>query len=401
MLTRTFLLLLLTLVVWAEPAPQIAVDPGVEPQTEFSADGKTAAVWGEHFVSVFDVTRFSRKARLNGFDRVANASLSWDGRYLAVGDYPSRLDVYDAQSGKLVWNFRGPVADPRAPGAYSVRFAPKGYGLLVWGTSHGRTQADTHTRLYDGQTGRQLQSWSWPDTRWHSLVWAADGKSFARGGFDKLQLYAFPSGQKLREVRLGGEFLDGQPGQEGVLCRHMADNGSRAVKGVYAWKDLSRVEESPDDEADFPTHPDGRLRWEKQAGNLVVLDSEGKAVFTGGPKDTLKYWAPGAGFVVDGEGGLTCYSVSGESLGRVPFIAERLPGSSMAVQGVGYGGPGGIYDLATGKELGHLEFMSGTSVSFPPEGSRLLLCTKKGLLFIDVPASLREQKLVPLGEIRR
>ena len=396
MFKRICLLLLLSLVAWAEPTPQILVDPGDEPQTCFSADGKTAAVWGDHFVSVFDVTSFSRKARLTGFERVAEAALSGDGRYLAVGDYPSRLDVYDAASGKLVWNFKGPVANPSIPGAYDVSFAPQGYGLLVWGTTHGRSQYDAHTRLYDGQTGRQLQSWSWPDTRWHSLVWAADGKTFARGGFDKLQLYAFPSGQKLREVRLGGEFFDAQPVKEGILVRHMTDNGSRDVHGIYAWQDLSLIKEAPDADADFSEHPDGGLRWEKQEGNLVVLDGQGKAVYTGEAKETLKYWAPGAGFVVDGEGGLSCYSPSGEALGKIPFMAERLPGSSMAVQGVGYGGPGGIFDLATGKELGRFDYFAGTSLSYPPEASVLLLCTKKGLLFLDVPASLREQKLVPL-----
>ncbi len=390
-----FFLLLLHLAVWAEPAPQIVVDPGEEPATAFSADGRIAAVWGSDFVSVFDVATFSRRARLRGFKTVVNASLSADGRWIAVGDYPSRLAVYATDSGKLLWQFQGPVPDPGSPGAYGVRFAPRGSGLLVWGASHGRSKLDEFTRLFDGATGRELQKWQWPDPGWYSLAWAADGKSFVRGGFDKLQLYAFPSGQKLSEIRLGGEFMSADASKDGVLCRHLADRGTRDVRSLFAWKDLSLVDKSPDSESDFPNHPDGILRWERREGKLLVVDSAGKPVYTGQDKERLKYWAPGGGFVIEAEGGLTCYSKDAQLLGELPFLAARIPGSSLAVQGVGYGGPGGLYDLATGKQLGHLAFLWGTSTSYTLDGSCLLLCTKKGMLFLDVQASLREQKLVP------
>lgn len=177
----------------------------------------------------------------------------------------------------------------------------------------------------------------------------------------------------------------------------MADNGAHCVETIHSTPGLKVVTFKPDFQSDTVRNRDGSLQWKNEGDRLMVTDKQDQPVYTSSSKATLNWWTRG-GFVVTDEEGSHCYSREGKLLGDTPAIMMSIGASDFAMEGVGYGGPSKIFDLGTGKLLGKLAYAAGPS--YPPDASRLAVCTDKGLLVLvlDVAASLKEQRLVALNQ---
>ena len=119
-----------------------------------------------------------------------------------------------------------------------------------------------------------------------------------------------------------------------------------------------------------------------------------QTVYEGNESARVKRWVPGGGFLLqtEDEEDLTIYSAQGQKIGSVDRFCQVQGSLSVGVPG--YGGPGEIVDLKSGKKLGQFDFTSGMSLS--DNGQTLAVALKSGVLLIDVPASVKAGSLVPI-----
>ena len=398
-----FIALLLLLPAYAEPAPQLPVKGGYERYVRISPDARNVVLDGSRDVWLWDCLNFELKRKMQNLERVLGIEFSPDGKYLVLSDYPRWVGYFDitGPTPQKTWEFRDLWNQPgsiQSAGAYDMTFSSDGRYLLLVGGAHGAQQADHMVRLLRTNDGKVLREFPyWGGGRRHDSIrnfaFATYSGGFLRASHDKLQLFAVPSGEKVKEIRLGGTVHRVEPWESGVVVHHDADGGTRRALSYYEVPSLKLLQQCTPEET-FPRQTDnGSLRWERKDGKLRVFQGN-QTVYEGNESARVKRWVPGGGFLLqtEDEEDLTIYSAQGQKIGSVARFCQVQGSLSVGVPG--YGGPGEIVDLKSGKKLGQFDFTSGMSLS--DNGQTLAVALKSGVLLIDVPASVKAGSLVPI-----
>ena len=393
--------LLLALPALSEPKPQLPVTGGYEHQILISPDARNVLLSASEDVWLWDTRTFGLKRKMQNLERAYSQQFSPDGRYLAVGDYPRWLGFFDVSGSNYekLWEYRGLWNEPgekQSAGAYEACISSDGKHLLLIGGAHGAQQADHVVRLLRASDGKVLREYPyWGGGRrydsYRNFAFADYPGGFLRASHDKLQLFEVPSGEKVREVRLGGNVPRIEPWEDGVAVFHSLDGGTKHVLSHYEVPSLKLLQRCDSDEV-FPRQiVDGDLRWERKDGKLSVLKGD-KVVYRGEESDRVKRWVPDGGFVLQtaSEEELVLYDKDGKKLGLLDRYSHFKDALGMVVPG--YGGPSEIVDLRTGKKLGEFDFTSGMSLS--ADGRTLAVALKTGVLLVDLPASMKAGSLV-------
>ena len=400
MLQKVCLFLVLALLpVGADPAPQLPAPGGYEHYLEVAPDGSLVMLSGGSEIWLWDANSHRLIRKMQNFERVTDFRFSPVGGTLVVSDYPRWLACFDAgKELKKRWEFRDPwngTGGVQMAGGYHVQFSPDGKYLLAIGGAHGAQKADHVVRLIETSSGKILREYpNWGGGRGggsdRDFAFAPDSRSFVRTGLDKLQAYAVPSGEKIKEIRLGGNSYWLRPQEGGVLVSHTVDKGTRQVYRLYSVPALQLVHEAGIREAS--PRSKGTLQWSRATGKLQVLKGA-EVLYQGPAEEQVRYWVPGGGFVLSvpsDDHTLLLYGADGQKLGSIPDLAQFK--GPLALHVPGYGGPGEVINLLTGKNLAKFTFASSLAVS--EDGQRLFAALKGGVFVADVPASLQQGRLV-------
>ena len=398
---RLFLILLIaTLTAAAAPEPQLLnqADPNSYQRIEFNRQGSRLLVGENRRAFLWDVTRRRLIHTLKGFNFILDLQFHPDGRSLVVSDSPRWIGCYDCSGDKLVkrWEFRDTSSFKTQGDAYRVQFSPDGRFLLATGAIDGVGPHDPVVRVLDSATGKVVQAYpGWSLDRTGSLgdvAFAPDSQGFVRLVKGRLQYYALPSGKKLGEV--DAQFQGGwvRPHPLGVLTIP-----SLATCKIWAVPGFKVLEERYSSDEAEPAHPDGTLSWSRPGGKLVVKDAQGSVVYQGGANEYVHYWVPKAGFGLKlhpgGDGFPQLRDAKGQQLSAQHIDSHNVAG------GIGwleprYGGPTSLFDLSTGASL--LEIPFAYAVAACESGRYLAVLMKKGVLILDLPATLQQgQPVLP------
>ncbi len=398
-LRSLMLVLLLVAPVLADPLAQLSYPGAEEMGVALSRDGKRVLLLNDHEVPVWDVSNRQQIRKPKGFVRVTSAIFSPDGKLVAVGDYPRYLGVFDCSNGmKKLWDYRGKWTggkDPQDAGGYDLRFSPDGAYLLAAGSSHGAQEGDTTVRLFDksGKVVREFPQWG---GRSHgsgrNLSFSLDSKFLLRGEKKKLEVYSLPSGKKQAEAALPGDFVRAENHPKGALCTFDVPDRPLSTR-LFSIPELKDLYPN-NNQAGIPfQQPNGLLIWGSKEGKLEI-SLDGVTVFQGGVDDSLRCWVEGGGCVITNDvGESTVLDAKGKKLGAAGTFMTIGKSGVLGVS-IGYGSPTKIYNLRSGKLIGQLAFASGAV--FSEDGSRFATVTKSGVLLLDVPASVEQNKIVPL-----
>lgn len=398
---KLIILLLLVGAVTAEPVPQLQQPGQYESHLVISPDARYLAVDQSKTISLWDLRSRTLLHKMKGFERVSDVKFTPDGKSVIVADYPRWIGYFDLDQGfrkrwelKIPWSGKGNL---QGAGSYGVRISPDGKTLLAADSSHGAQAGDDVVRLISSSDGRVLNSHpKWAGRPYHSYFAFVDNDNFVRARRNKLQLYNAKSGEKLKEIRLGGNFWGfTRVDEEGILCRHYLEGGTKLVERLYSKDKLSLLEESATSQDAAPKHPDGELAW-KADEHVLIVTKGAEVLFEGTGKDRVSRWIPEAGFVIArGEGRArmsTLYSASGKKLGPIDTFYRFFPGSPVGISITGYGSPCSIFDASRGKVLSELSFAFDAEVS--EDASRMVVLMKNGVLIVDLPATLEQGRLV-------
>lgn len=89
---------------------------------------------------------------------------------------------------------------------------------------------------------------------------------------------------------------------------------------------------------------------------------------------------------------MSLYDGNGTLLCEVDRATRCNREGTLGVSMVGYGGPANVYHMVTGRTLAKLDFAS--DCVFSSDGRRAAINLKKGVLIVDVPATLEQGRLV-------
>jgi hypothetical protein len=399
MLRLLLTLLVATLTASAAPEPQLPnqADANSYQRLEINRHGSRLLVGEDRRAFLWDVTRLRLIHTLKGFNFIQDMQFHPDGASLVVSDSPRWVGYYDCSGDKLVkrWEFRDPSSFKTKGDAYRLQFSPDGKYLLATGCVQGVGPHDPVVRVLESATGKVIQAYpGWSLDRAGSsgdFAFAPNSQGFVRVVKGRLQYYALPSGKKLVEVdaRLQGAWL--KPHPLGVLA--VSSQSPWKVYSVPAFKVLE--EKHACDEVE-PTHPNGNLSWSRLDGKLVIKDAVGSVIYQGGSNEYVHYWVPGAGFGLNSEPRSDDFpqlrDSNGQQLGAQPIESNNLGGGIGWLE-PGYGRANTLFDLSTGASLLEIPFAYEVAVS--ANGRYAAVLTKKGVLILDLPATLQQGQPVP------
>jgi WD40 repeat protein len=153
-----------------------------------SSDGKTL-VSGHHAdntVKVWDLSTQTVKRTLRGHVwAVHSVALSPDGKTVASGSFDSNVKVWNAETGRQIYNLNGPANSPiglvkswfNDKIVYTVAFSPDGKTLA----SGGEKQP---VQLWNLSNGTERMSLTGHSAQVYTVVFSPDGKTLASGSGD-------------------------------------------------------------------------------------------------------------------------------------------------------------------------------------------------------------------------
>ena len=396
-LTTFVAVLVTTLTCWADPVPQLPHAGDYEQWLRISNDGRRVSLDESSAVWVWNTETRQLLRKMQGFERVTCVEFNPDGNSLVVGDYPRWLGCFDCRDGiKKLWEFRGAPKgqkDPQMVGGYDALFSPDGKWLLLISASHGRQPGDPVVRLLNAHSGkvlREFPGWGGGGVNSNDFAFTPDGTGFLRAAKDKLQYYTVPDGRKVSEIRLGGGSFGLEADPRGVICTHWVEGGTRIVSRLYQLPDLKMGEEKSQRDEAISKHPGGSLSWSRQGEKLTVF-KDGQPIWSGSSKDVVRNWVGGGGFLIANEDKVSLYDGNGTFLCEVDRATRCNREGTLGVSIAGYGGPANVYHLVTGRTLAKLDFAS--DCVFSSDGRRAAINLKKGVLIVDVPATLEQGRL--------
>ncbi len=371
------LLLLLAALALAEPTPQFPqpVREG-EAFLDWSQTGQRILAQDDEHLWVHDLE--TMKTQAFSIRRLYTAELDPQDQLLAIASYPCAVQVHDWRRGQRLWEFQGPKGPEE--GSYQPSFSPDGRYLMISSASHGRSKLDPWVRIFEARSGKLVRKWNWLTSHAVQVDWTSDGAVVkADGKF--LASFNVASGEKIA-ARAGelislGSRVKGQP---------TVTYGDPLKKQHFARIQSSKldlVEEESDSYEPALTSPDGQLVRTTEVP-FQVKRQDGTVVWSG--ENVFHSWTDD-GFAVNKEGKTEFYRSDGTLLGTVNAESLILGKSRLAYTALGYGGPVGFYDVKTYTTL--LELPYATMPKLSPDESKLALLSRKGVLILDVPATLQ------------
>lgn len=285
---------------------------------------------------------------------VWSVAVSPDLQWAASGSVDGKVKVWDLQSGECRATLKGHSKH------FSVQIACvaiTGDGKRILSASH-----DTTLRIWDAETNRELANFEVHEGSVHSVVAFQNKNHALSGGSDKvIRLWDIDTLSWL-------DTFEGQiPGIEAICSIAVNSNGTYALSG----------------------HPSGKIRiWEIRSGRLATdIQAHSQAVravqftpnglfgISSSEDRTIKVW--------DLEAKACVGTLEGHN-GSVDSLAISAEGSVIASiarkdQGVR------LWDWKSGECLQIIEHDKGaipTCVAFGPNGSRLVVGTHQGRIFV-------------------
>ncbi|HEV7507823.1 MAG TPA: TIR domain-containing protein [Thermoanaerobaculia bacterium] len=270
---------------------------------------------------------------------VQSVVVSPDGTWAASGSEDKTVKIWDLETGLCRATLEGHDGVVR-----SIAITPDGKRILS-------ASEDKSIRVWDASSGRELAKLAGHENQVWSVV-AFRGNSHALSGDDNtLRLWDLPLGKCLKIIHCGLE------GGEAVRSTAINPAGVRALSG----------------------HLDGQVRlWDFEGGQLATLEGHsgrvnsvqitGRLAVSGSEDKTIKVWNLEARSCVG--------TLEGHQSGVIS-VAISPAGDLIASAGF-MDGTVWLWDWRSGTRLQviqHAENPSPTSVTFSPDGSRLVVGT--------------------------
>jgi eukaryotic-like serine/threonine-protein kinase len=356
----------------------------------FSPDGKRLASGGtgkDGVLMVWDGETGQEVLNIKAHtDQVNCVAFSPDGKRLASGGNDSRVQVWDAQTGKELRTF---VHDGLIQ---TVVFSTDGTRLAS--TAFGGT-----VKIWDMATSPEIRTFSGHTGPILSVAFTPDGKRLASGGKGEVKVSNAQTGEELLSLKLKGGGVSLAFSPDG---KRLAGGGVGELKvwetqtGKEILSFVPKVTLPAEDYRDVAFSPDGnRLAailgfrtvgiWDvetgkeilslKGVGPRVAFSPDGKRLASGGGGE-VTFWNADTGkelFCLKG----TKVTGPGATYGDVAFSPDGkwLASTSLVFPGGGPPGSGEVRvsDAQTGEELCTLKGLTGhiKSVVFSPDGKRI------------------------------
>jgi len=307
----------------------------------FSPDGARVLSAGSDAMKLWDtkskqhIRTFERKGS-RGFTAVA---FSPDGAHVLSGGNDGLARLWETATGQAVRTFQH---SEKYPGVTSIAFSSDGTRVLTGGRS------DKVAKLWDVSTGALVQAFGTSQgTRDIHLAISPDGAHVLVGDDKSLTLWDAPSGQMLQALE--GRDL------RGIAFAGFSGDGALILSGGYGWAGAWDAKTSRRVNSFEPA--DERTKF-------IAISANGTRALSG--NHTLTLWDLASGKPIRDFVGLAH---------PVASVAVSPDGSHVVSGGVG--GMVGLWDMATGKNLGSRRLEGGfrasagiASVGFSRDGAK-------------------------------
>ncbi len=120
-------------------------------------------------------------------DTILDLTFDATGKYLASASYDTRIQIYDANTGRVVQTLKD-----HSDAVYALAFHPSGHQLAS-------VSADRAVKVWEVSTGKLLNTLSEATDWLYAVAWSPNGEFLAAGGVDKsIRLYKVqPNGIKI------------------------------------------------------------------------------------------------------------------------------------------------------------------------------------------------------------
>ena len=374
----------------------------------FSRGRKTiAAARSDGTVRLWDVAT-DRQVGMFRTHAAFSMAFSPDGETLAIGG-AGAVWLWDVATGRQA---DAPVTGAGADTFFSIAFSPDGRTLGI-----GSLGGTATVRLWDMATGRETGSFPVGESL-TSIAFSRDGRTLVTGGYQgTVRLYDVAT-----RSQVGGP-LTGTSGEISSLA--FSPNGLTLVTGGYdgsarLWNMATTIgavvgapPASPGGKSGKATYaalsPDGKtLAIGASNGTLRLFDADTRRQL-GAPLTVGSNWVTAVAFSHDGRtlatatipGAVRLWNlatrrpadatVSGTGVEWVVAVAFSSAGKVLADAGAtsGLAGVAGLFDVATGREIGH-PLVGGngyTAAAFSPNGGLLATGSTDGVVRLsDVAA---------------
>lgn len=327
---------------------------GSNSSATISRDGRFVALGTEQgTIHLLDVTDGKKRRRLNGHKRaVSCVAFSPDGNRLVSGGWDDTARVWEVATGKQLTQFAG----------------HRSWVECVTFSSDGRTIAsggqDYLVRLWDASTGKDFHAFNAHDFWVMAMDLSADGKTLVTAGWDgTIRMWDATTGRQLLRI---------QAQQDRVVALALSTDGKLlATAGVSIAEAQRRITKRT------------ILLWDMKTGNQIrqfgddhqpvgfnslAFSPHGRLLLSAGEKDkTIHVWDVATG------NELRQFEHHAEGLNEITCIALSSDGKVMATAGSKNGfGNGEIYlwNFETGKQLhsGLRHKGNVTFLAFSPDG---------------------------------
>ena len=307
-----------------KPPPTAVVPPATAPSRQFTMPE------GAKLVAIVEdvITR--------------SVAYSPDGRMLAAAKSDGSVPLWEAASGKLLFNFEGHSDEVNA-----LSFAPDGHLLAT-------ASNDKTIRLWDVASGKQVQSIAGGYTSAiTALAFAPDGKSLLAGsGLGSVVLWDVATGKQLRKFAPLSKIVTTVAfAPDGKTVAAAADKSLKLWDAATGAQTFSLAPDAPVGTLAFS--PDGRM----------LLSA------SGGP--TLRLWDMTSGSLIRSLAGASAFTGSAAISPDGKQIIAGLDDFSLS-----------LADTATGKFVRKFEGHAGViaSIAFAPNGRTVLSGSAVGTL---------------------